>query len=336
MNKMDKIGIFGGSFDPIHFGHINSMNTVREKMDLDKILVVPAAESPLKLKTQGESPEARVQMIKEGLKQEEDFFEISDLEIQRGGTSYTVDTLRELQKDGSDNQYYLIIGVDQLEQFDQWKNYEEILNRVDLVVTSRPGLQFPKILRQFPAGIAHLIEDFDGQVAILKNGRSIYLLQLDDVEASSSEIRRKLRLGQPIHGLVPGDVIEYIRSEQLYASLSKRIGDFEKFTHFCAQIIKDQGGILPRAFDLRAVNSPTEFGLVASGNSVRHASSLAEKVIEETRKKFGVWPQGIEGLKEGRWVVIDYGSLIVHIFYDFVRQEYRLEELWKNGSEIKL
>lgn len=336
MRKMDKIGIFGGSFDPIHYGHINSMNTVREKMNLDKILVVPAAESPLKLKTQGESPEARVEMIKEGLKNEGDFFEINDLEIERGGTSYTIDTLRELQKTGGDDHYYLIIGVDQLEQFDQWKNYEEILNRVDLIVTSRPGLQFPKILRQFPAGIAPLIEDFDGQVAILKNGRSIYLVQLDDVEASSSEIRRKLRLGQPIHGLVPNDVIEYIQSEQLYASLSKRIGDFEKFTHFCAKILVDQGGILTRAFDLSKTNSPTEFGLVTSGNSVRHASSLAEKVIEETRKKFGVWPQGIEGLKEGRWVVIDYGSLIVHVFYDFVRQEYRLEELWKDGVELKL
>lgn len=333
---MSKIGIFGGSFDPIHYGHINSMHTVREKMDLDKILVMPTAESPLKVKTQGESPEARVEMIQRGLKGEGDFFEISDLEIKRGGTSYTIDTLRELQNQGNDDQFFLIIGVDQLEQFDQWKNFEEILNRVDLVVTSRPGLQFPKILRQFPSGIVPLIEDFDGQVAILKNGHSIFLVQLDDVEASSSEIRRKLRLGQPIHGLVPNEVIEYIRSENLYASLSKRIGDFEKFTHFCAKILKDQGGILPRAFDLSQTNSPTEYALIASGNSVRHTSSLAEKVIEETRKKYGVWPQGIEGLKEGRWVVIDYGALIIHVFYDFVRQEYRLEELWKEGTEIQL
>lgn len=333
---MSKIGIFGGSFDPIHYGHINSMHTVREKMDLDKILVVPTAESPLKVKTQGESPEARVEMIKRGLKGEGDSFEISDLEIQRGGTSYTIDTLRELQSEGNDDQFFLIIGTDQLEQFDHWKSFEEILNRVDLIVTSRPGAQFPKILRQFPSGIVPLIEDFDGQVAILKNGHSIFLVQLDDVEASSSEIRRKLRLGQPIHGLVPCDVIEYIRSENLYASLSKRIGDFEKFTHFCAKILKDQGGILPRAFDLSKTNSPTEYALIASGSSVRHASGLAEKVIEETRKKFGVWPQGIEGLKEGRWVVIDYGALIVHVFYDFVRQEYRLEDLWKEGTELEL
>ncbi len=333
---MSKVGIFGGTFDPIHYGHINSMNTVREKMNLDKILVVPAAESPLRVKTQGETPEARLEMIRRSLKDEGPHFEISDMEIKRGGTSYTVDTLRELQNFGSEDQIHLIIGEDQLEQFDQWKDYEEILNRVDLIVTSRPGHQFPKIIRQFPPGISPLIEDFDGQVAILKNGRSIYLVQLDDVEASSSEIRRKLRLGQPIHGLVPSQVIQYIESEQLYASLSKKIGDFEKFTHFCAKIIKDQGGILPRAFDLSKTNAPTEYGLVASGNSVRHSSSIAEKVIEETRKKFGVWPQGIEGIKEGRWVVIDYGSLIVHVFYDFVRQEYRLEELWKDGVEVQL
>lgn len=333
---MDKIGIFGGSFDPIHYGHINSMSTVREKMDLDKILVVPTAESPLKVKTQGESPESRLEMLEKGLKGQGDFFEISDLEIKRGGMSYTVDTLRELQNQGSEDQFYLIIGMDQLEQFDQWRDFEEILNRVDLVVTSRPGLQFPKILRQFPSGIAALIEDFDGQVAILKNGRSIYFVQLKDVEASSSEIRRKLRLGQPIHGLVPAEVVDLIQKEKLYASLAKKIGDFKDFTFFCSKILKDQGGILVRGFDLSHTNSPTEFSLIASGNSVRHSSGLAEKVIEETRKKFGIWPQGIEGIREGRWVVIDYGSLIIHVFYDFVRQEYRLEELWKEGVELQL
>lgn len=333
---MDKIGIFGGSFDPIHYGHINSLNTVREKMNLDQILVVPTAESPLKVKTQGESPEIRLEMLELGLAGEGDYFKVSDVEIQRGGTSYTVDTLRELQNQNPEQQYYLIIGMDQLEQFDQWKNYEEILNRVDLIVTSRPGLQFPKILRQFPAGIAPLVEDFDGQVALLKNDRNIYLVQLDDVEASSSEIRRKLRLGQPIHGLVPPGVVKHIEDNQLYAALGQKIGDFEKFTTFCAQILKDQGGILVRGFDLTEVESPTDFSLITSGTSVRHSAGLAEKVIEETRKKFGVWPQGIEGIKEGRWVVIDYGALIIHVFYDFVRQEYRLEELWKKGREIKL
>jgi len=277
-----------------------------------------------------------LEMIRRGLKNEKGVFELSDLEIKRGGTSYTVDTLRELQNAGSDAHFYLIIGMDQLEQFDQWKNYEEILNRVDLIVTSRPGLQFPKILRQFPKGIAALIEDFDGHVAMLKNGRSIYLIQLDDVEASSSEIRKKIRLAQPIHGLVPAPVADYIRDEQLYANLARKIGDFEKFTHFCAKILKDQGGIMVRAFDLSKTNSLTEYGLVTSGSSVRQASALAEKVIEETKKKFGVWPQGIEGIREGRWVVVDYGALIIHVFYDFTRQEYRLEELWKNGEELKL
>ncbi|MAV90892.1 MAG: ribosome silencing factor RsfS [Bdellovibrionaceae bacterium] len=333
---MDKIGIFGGSFDPIHFGHINSMTTVREKMGLDRVLVVPTAESPLKVKTQGESPEARWAMIEAGLSHQSEEFQISDLEIKRGGTSYTVDTLRELQNSGSEDQFFLIIGLDQLQQFDQWKNFDEILNRVDLIVTSRPGLHFPKIARQFPREIAEWIEDFDGQVAMLKNGRSIYFVQLEDVEASSSEIRRKIRLGQPIHGMVPSEVASYIEEHQLYAALNKKIGDFEKFTHFSADILKDHGGILVRAFDLREINSPSEFGLVTSGTSVRHASSLAEKLIEETRKKYGVWPQGIEGLKEGRWVVVDYGSLLVHVFYDFVRQEYRLEDLWKEGKEIKL
>lgn len=331
-----RVGIFGGSFDPFHFGHLNSMTTVQEKMDLDKVLVVPSSQSPLKLKTQGATPEGRLAMLKAGLKDQDENFEITDLELTRGGTSYTIDTLKELQAQHKNDDFFLIIGQDQFEQFDQWKEFEQILDRVDLVVTSRPGMKFPKLLRQFSKSLQDVIEDFDGHQAILKSGKSIHLVQLEDVEASSSEIRRKLRIGQPIHGLVPGPVVELIEKENIYAPVGIKIGDFEKFTYFCANILKGQGGIAIRAFDLRMLQAPSEFSLVTSGTSVRHTAAMAENLIEEVRKEFGTWPAGIEGVGEGRWVVIDYGSLIIHVFYDFVRQEYRIESLWTNGKELTL
>lgn len=80
--------------------------------------------------------------------------------------------------------------------------------------------------------------------------------------------------------------------------------------------------------------APSEFTLVASGTSTRHAASLAENLVTAVKDEFHLHPQSVEGLDEGRWVVVDYGSLIVHIFYDFVRQEYNLEGLWKMAKDL--
>ena len=110
--------------------------------------------------------------------------------------------------------------------------------------------------------------------------------------------------------------------------MQTNIGDFEKFTTFCAGVLTDKGGINVQTYDLRAQSAPSEFTLICSGTSTRHATALAEHLIREIKKEYGVWPESLEGQGEGRWIVADYGALIVHTFYDFVRQEYRLEELW--------
>ena len=145
-----------------------------------------------------------------------------------------------------------------------------------------------------------------------------------------------MRLGQSIQHLVPLPVADLIQEKGLYESVAKNIGDFEKFTRFCAQHLKDKGGINVRAFDLTKMEAPTDFTLIASGTSTRHATSIAESLVKEVKKEYGIWPQGIEGTTEGRWIVVDYGSLIIHSFYDFVRNEYRLENLWKDGTELSL
>lgn len=87
---------------------------------------------------------------------------------------------------------------------------------------------------------------------------------------------------------------------------------------------------------MRNLVSPTEFSLIASGTSTRHAVSLAENLIQAVKEEYGAYPQSLEGITEGRWVLVDYGSLIVHVFYDFARQEYQLEQLWKEGKEVQL
>ena len=323
------MGIFGGTFDPFHFGHLNSMVSVAEHFGLDAMKVVPAAISPLRVQTQGSNTEQRLEMLKRGIVGHEDLITVDTQEIDRGGISYSIDTVNSVLKRDKEIHLFLIVGMDQFIKFDQWKEFDQILQQADLIVTSRPGMELPYTLEDWPTGVRGMVDDFDSNQAMLKNGRTIYFYQLEDVDASASEIRKKIRFEQSILTLVPSGVEEYIRKNKLYESVQRNIGDFEKFTAFCSKVLIDKGGINVQTYDLRAKQAPSEFTLIASGTSTRHASALAEHLIREIKKDYNVWPESLEGQNEGRWIVIDYGALIVHTFYDFVRQEYRLEELWK-------
>lgn len=326
---MSRIGVFGGNFDPFHFGHLNSMLDVAEHFGLDNVKVVPAASSPLRVQTQGSTPEQRLEMVRLGITGHEDVLEVDTREIERGGVSYTVDTLDSLLAEERGRQLFLIIGLDQFHKFDQWKKFDKILNEADLIVTSRPGMELPHSLEDWPAGLRVLVDDYDSHQALLKSGRTIYFYQLDDVEASGTEIRKKIRFNQSVLALIPPPVEKYIREHKLYESVQKNIGDFEKFAAFCAKFIEEKGGINVQTYDLRDRQAPSEFTVICSGTSTRHATALAEHLIKEVKKEYNVWPESLEGQNEGRWIVIDYGALIVHSFYDFVRQEYKLENLWK-------
>ncbi len=327
MKNTSRVGLFGGTFDPFHFGHLNSMLAVAEHFGLDEVKAIPAALSPLRVQTQGSTPEQRQRMLTLGISGHEDLIHIDTQEIERGGTSYTIDTIKAYVKGGSKN-LFLVIGMDQFVQFDQWKDFAKILKAADLIVTSRPGSELPYSLDEWPPAVSALVDDFDSQQALLSTGRTIYFYQLKDVIASGTEIRKKIRFEQSVQTLVPGEVERYIRENKLYESIQRNIGDFEKFTKFCENILVEKGGVNVKSYDLRAKQAPSEFTLIASGTSTRHTSALAEHLIREVKKEYNVWPESSEGQQEGRWIVIDYGALIVHTFYDFVRQEYRLEELW--------
>jgi nicotinate-nucleotide adenylyltransferase len=326
--RKHKVAIFGGNFDPFHYGHLNSMLSVAEELNLDEVRVMPAFQSPLRIQTQGSSPEHRVEMLKRGIDGHEEILKLDARELDRGGVSYTIDTVESLLKELGDVELYLIIGMDQFIKFDQWKSYDKLLDKVNLVVTSRPGMELPYSLDDWPLPVRNLVGDADSKQAVLKNGHSIYFIQLEDVEASATEIRKKIRFNQDIRSLVPPAVADYIAEHKLYEGVGSKIGDFEKFTAYCEKVLVDKAGVNVKTYDLRAKSAPSEFTVICSGTSTRHASALAEHLVREVKKDYNVWPQNIEGQSEGRWIVVDYGALIVHTFYDYVRQEYRLEDLW--------
>lgn len=331
-----RVGIFGGTFNPLHMGHINAITTVHSRLNLDKIAVVPAARNPKKAPVEGPTDEQRLEMLRLGLAEQASFVEIDDRELQRGGMSYTVETLESYAKTVAPENLYLIVGIDQFEEFDQWKDYEHILTLANLVVVTRPKHNLPFTLEDVPEGLRKLVAVFDRQFMALTTERSIELVRLQDVDVSASDVRKRLRTGRNVDRHLNIAVEDYIREQGLYAPLGPKIGDYEAFTRFCAQALFAKKAIHVRGFDLRGVEAATEFSLIASGTSTRHASALAESVARAVKEEFNVLPQSMEGSGEGRWVLLDYGSLIVHIFYDFVRQEYRLEDLWKQGRDLLL
>jgi nicotinate-nucleotide adenylyltransferase len=156
------------------------------------------------------------------------------------------------------------------------------------------------------------------------------------VEISSSELRKWLRSGRPVEKHLPLAAESYIRETKLYRHLGDRISDYKKFSEFVGNVLFSRKGIQVMGYDLTKLTAPSEYVVIASGTSTRHASAMAENVVMAVKEEFNFLPQSIEGMDEGRWVLVDYGSLIVHIFYDFVRQEYALENLWREGVDLKL
>lgn len=329
-----KVGIFGGGFNPPHNGHINSILTVTKKIGLDKVHIIPNAANPLKNPVEGPTADERLELTRKAFETYGDQFVIDDQEVKRGGVSYTIDTLLNLRKSNEANDLYLIIGADNFEMFNKWKDYKKILSEVNLIVTTRPGHDLPTTIEELPEYLKELVAEYDFNMIELNTGRSIQFITLRDVEVSSTELRKALRSGRPVAKFLPLAVESYIKEQKLYRNLGDRIGDYKKFTEFCAQILFDKKGISVKAFDLTGIEAPAEFTLVCSGTSTRHTSALAENIAQAVKEEYNVHPQSIEGLDEGRWVLLDYGSLIVHVFYDFVRQEYNLEKIWKDGKEI--
>ncbi|MDX9732329.1 MAG: nicotinate (nicotinamide) nucleotide adenylyltransferase [Bdellovibrionales bacterium] len=332
--EVTRIGVFGGTFNPLHVGHIQCVRTVKSRLGLDRIHIVPAAQNPRKPKTEGPGDQDRLEMCRVGFQSDADYTVIDDREIKRGGLSYTVTTLESFAEEFPSAQLHLIIGMDQFEELDRWHRVARIFELANVVVISRPGHSLPHGLEDFPEGLRPLLSDFEKGFGQLVSGNHIEFIRMPDTDVSASELRKRLRTGRSVEKYMTIEVEEFIKSRGLYAPIGPRIGDFEQFTQFCAEALFAKKGINVRGFDLRPTTAPTEFALIASGTSTRHTSALAESVLNAVKDEFNVFPQSVEGMSEGRWVLLDYGSLIVHVFYDFARQEYRLEELWRDAREL--
>ena len=190
-----KIGIFGGTFDPIHLGHLITAQYVLEQRKLQKIIFIPCNISPHKTMIKSTTSFHRLKMLRIALK-DYPYFEYSAYEIDKGEISYTLDTLNELKKNYSEIE--LIIGFDNLISFDTWREPDKILELAKLVVMKRSVEKEVKQIHKY-------------------FGEAIYV-QTPTIEISSTEIRRRIIANKPITGLVPEKVKEYIQQFNLYGN----------------------------------------------------------------------------------------------------------------------
>lgn len=194
---MKKIGLFGGTFDPVHNGHLIIAEYLRDELQLDEIWFIPAKIHPLKDNQEITPPHHRLEMLKLAVTDNK-FFTVSDMELKREGMSYTVDTIDGVLKSYSKTppKLYFFIGMDNVNDLHRWKAPEKILKKCQVVAFGRPGFTPDEQAKPFLS--------------------SIQFVHVPLLEISSTFVRRRLHHGHTVRYLIPEAVERYIKEKQLY------------------------------------------------------------------------------------------------------------------------
>ncbi len=204
MNPTKKIGLLGGAFDPVHDGHLAMARAARKAAGLDRVVFVPAAVSPYKPGEPAAGAADRLAMLRLALSGRPEWA-VSEIELDRGGVSYTIDTLRALEeRAGPGAEFYLIIGMDNFLSLSGWKEIGEVIRKARFIVASRPG---------YDPG--RLSGDDRYWAARVREGKRLLTVELA-VPVSSSEIRRMVREGGDPRPFLPEAVADYIEEHRLY------------------------------------------------------------------------------------------------------------------------
>ena len=204
---LTRVGILGGTFDPVHHGHLEIAQRAKEEAGLDRVLFIPAGQPRLKSAEPQASPNHRMEMLRLAIAGIAGF-EVSDVEVRRQGQTLTADTLRELQGEyGEGAELVFILGLDVLRRFDQWVEPQRVVELATLLAVSRPGYGA-----------------FDWAGFYARNpyawGR-VECVESTAIDVSASELRGRLAAGEPVSGLLPDGVERYIRENRLYGKCNQ-------------------------------------------------------------------------------------------------------------------
>jgi nicotinate-nucleotide adenylyltransferase len=215
------IGLFGGTFNPIHIGHIKVSAEIKKAFKLDRIYMIPSAIPPHKKSTGIADAKDRLEMTRLAVSMLEGY-NVSDIELQRYGPSYTIDTVNHFKKIlPSDASLYWILGIDAFIEIDTWMSYRELFQMLSFIVMSRPEKNKTITPDQLESYIYHHVSknySFQRQENqfIDNQYQPIYLFNVTPYTISSTDIRKKIKKRKPISDMVPENVENYIRGKGLY------------------------------------------------------------------------------------------------------------------------
>jgi nicotinate-nucleotide adenylyltransferase len=203
--RVRKIALMGGTFNPIHNGHLIIAEMVRSQYHMDHVLFLPTGDPPHKSSSVLIENSHRYAMVMLAINKNP-YFHVSNMEMERGGTTYTVDTLRELRKIYPPDRYelYYIIGTDTLLELHTWKDFQELFQYTEFIAVNRPGISSESVLDK-----VHQLEH--------RYGKKVEItVSCPSFEVSSTDIRRRIQEGRSIRYLVPEEVEAYISKNGLY------------------------------------------------------------------------------------------------------------------------
>jgi nicotinate-nucleotide adenylyltransferase len=198
-----RIGILGGTFNPPHLGHVALARHARSELGLSRVLMMPASRSPQKHGEVDPGPERRLEMCR--LLSSDQPVEVCALELERGGTSYTVDTVRAISSRNPHDELTLIVGADVAATLPSWREPRELLELAELAVAARPGTDRARVLEA--------VESVEGG-----EPASLRFLEMPPIDVSSSMVRERAAAGEPIEHLVGAELARYIADHGLYRS----------------------------------------------------------------------------------------------------------------------
>ncbi len=206
-----RLGVLGGTFDPIHCGHLDAAAAARESLALDAVLFLPTHNQPLRTNEPGASDFHRFAMVTLAINGCPSY-RVSDAELLREGTSYTIDTLRYLHAEGwSASQLFFILGADAIAEIANWRGFPGILDAARFVVVSRPGVTLDAAIARTPGLAAR-----------------VTILEAATRDVSSTTIRQRLAAGESIDDLVPVAVSRHILAHHLYGSVDELHGEDQR------------------------------------------------------------------------------------------------------------
>jgi len=334
-----RIGLLGGTFDPVHVAHLALARAALEHLALDELRFVPTGRSWQK-EAAGASAQQRIEMLRiatAGLPRTS----IDERETKRDGASYTIDTLIELRAQlGEAAALVWIVGSDQLRNLPTWHRWDELLRYAHLAVARRAG---------------DALEGLDDRVRALLDARAqdglsdapagaIVFFPMPPMRVSGSALRAGLARGERPVELLPAGVLDYIGRNGLYRAVpgphrGGRMAPFaesvtrrnrmdpRKLQRVVVDALDDVKAQDIRVFDTTAQTELFDRVIIATGTSNRQTRALASHVRDKV-KQAGAPVVSMEGADTGEWVLVDLGDIVVHVMQPAIRQYYNLEELW--------